>query len=114
MIFRFSGRQDEYAARELQALVLTTRRKGCEAGADLAASQAGLVGASSASLPRPPRPCWATRCAAWLRRGWARIMHGRAARRPMWLLCALMFLQQFSGAYVLLFYAVTFFHVSVS
>lgn len=87
--------QDEYAARELQALVLTTRRRGAGSGASAGAAV----------------PSWWSRCASSLKKGTTAIMDGRGSRRPLYLLCVLMFLQQFSGAYVLLFYAVTFFQV---
>lgn len=88
--------KEEYAARELQALVLTTRRRG---GATVCAD--GVTAA--------PRRSLYTRSVHALKKGTTALLRTRSARRPLWLLCVLMLLQQFSGSYVLLFYAVTFF-----
>ncbi|KAK3927846.1 Facilitated trehalose transporter Tret1 [Frankliniella fusca] len=91
--------KEEYAARELQALVLTTRRRGAAAAPAAAAD----------GEPAPPRRGLWSRGARSLKKGTTRLLESRSARRPLWLLCVLMLLQQFSGSYVLLFYAVTFF-----
>ena len=100
--------QDEYATRELHALVDQNQRR-----VTLAWPAPSLAGADApGAAPATKQRGWMERCVTAVRRGCTDMLQTRASRRPLALLCVLMFLQQFSGSYVTLFYAVTFFQVA--